>query len=175
MQRHNANGQAVAEYLAAHPRIERVYYPGLPGHPNYEIARRTMRGCGGVVTFTVKDADWRQTAGVVDALRLPQIAASLGGVESLVEQPLILSYYEFTPEQRQGLGHSRQHDPAVVRHREYGRFDRRLGAGRGGCLVANSSNNVRVAESMPVGWDWPARNQHYARPGPYAGFVPRCD
>ena len=104
MQRHNANGQAVAEYLAAHPRIERVYYPGLPGHPNYEIARRTLRGCGGVVTFTVKNADWRQTAGVVDALRLPQIAASLGGVESLVEQPLILSYYEFTPEKRRALG-----------------------------------------------------------------------
>ena len=104
MQRHNANGQAVAEYLAAHPRVERVYYPGLPGHANYEIARRTMRGCGGVVTFTVKEADWQQTAQVVDALRLPQIAASLGGVESLVEQPLILSYYEFTPEQRQALG-----------------------------------------------------------------------
>jgi len=104
MQRHNANGLAVAEFLAAHPRIERVYYPGLAGHPNYEIARRTMRGCGGVVTFTVKDADWRQTARVVDALRLPQIAASLGGVESLVEQPLILSYYEFTPEQRLALG-----------------------------------------------------------------------
>ena len=104
MQRHNANGQAVAEYLAQHPRIERVYYPGLPGHANYETARRTMRGCGGVVTFTVKDADWRQTACVVDAFRLPQIAASLGGVESLVEQPLILSYYEFTPEQRRALG-----------------------------------------------------------------------
>ena len=104
MQRHNANGQAVAEFLAAHPRVERVYYPGLSGHPNYEIARRTMRGCGGVVTFTVKDADWQQTARVVDALRLPHIAASLGGVESLVEQPLILSYYEFTPEQRLALG-----------------------------------------------------------------------
>ena len=104
MQRHNANGQAVAEYLAAHPRVERVYYPGLPDHPDHEIARRTMRGCGGVVTFNVKDADWQQTARVVDALRLPQIAASLGGVESLVEQPLILSYYEFTPEQRRALG-----------------------------------------------------------------------
>ena len=104
MERHNSNAQAAAEFLAAHPRIERVYYPGLPDHPNYEIARRTMRGCGGVVTFTVKDADWRQTAEVVDALRLPQIAASLGGVESLVEQPLILSYYEFTPQKRKELG-----------------------------------------------------------------------
>ena len=62
-----------------------------------------MRGFGGVVTFTVKDADWRQTADVVDrAAHLPRIAASLGGVESLVEQPLVLSYYEFTPEQRRG-------------------------------------------------------------------------
>jgi cystathionine gamma-synthase len=103
MQRHNANGQAVAEFLAAHPRVQRVYYPGLPGHPHYEVARRTMRGCGGVVTFTVKDADWKQTADVVDKLRVPQIAASLGGVESLVEQPLILSYYEFTPQQRAEL------------------------------------------------------------------------
>ena len=104
MERHNANGQAVAEFLARHPRIARVYYPGLPGHPNYEIARRTMRGCGGVVTFTVKDADWKQTAQVIDALRLPQIAASLGGAESFVEQPLILSYYEFTPQKRAELG-----------------------------------------------------------------------
>ncbi len=104
MQRHNANGQAMAEFLASHPRIDRVYYPGLPGHPNYEIAKRTMRGCGGVVTFTVKEADWRQTARIVDAVRIPQIAASLGGVESLIEQPLILSYYEFTPENRQSLG-----------------------------------------------------------------------
>ena len=104
MQRHNANGQAVAEFLEAHPRIERVYYPGLPSDPNHEVARRTMRGFGGVVTFTVKDADWKQTAQVVDALRLPQIAASLGGVESLVEQPLIFSYYEFTPQQRAELG-----------------------------------------------------------------------
>ena len=67
MQRHNENGQRVAEFLAGHPRIEKVYYPGLPSHPQHELARRTMRGFGGVVTFTVKDADWRQTADVVDA------------------------------------------------------------------------------------------------------------
>jgi cystathionine gamma-synthase len=104
MQRHNENGQAVAEFLAAHPRIERVLYPGLPSHPTHAIARQTMRGFGGVVTFLVKDADWRRTADVVDAVRIPAIAASLGGVESLIEQPLILSYYEFTPDQRRQLG-----------------------------------------------------------------------
>jgi cystathionine gamma-synthase len=104
MQRQNANGQAVAEFLAAHPRIERVYYPGLETHPYFDVARRTMRGFGGLVTFQVKDADWRQTADVVDAVCIPRIAPSLGGVESLIEQPLVMSYYECTPQERQTFG-----------------------------------------------------------------------
>jgi cystathionine gamma-synthase len=104
MQRHNENGLAVAQFLANHPRIERVYYPGLPSHPYYEIAQRTMRGIGGVVTFLVKDADWRQTADVVDAVKIPRIGPSLGGVESLIEQPLVMSYYETAPEDRLRFG-----------------------------------------------------------------------
>ena len=104
MQRHNQNGQAVAEFLATHPRVERVYYPGLPSHPYHEVAKRTMRGFGGLVTFLVKDADWRATARVVDAVRLPRIGPSLGGVESLIEQPLVMSYYECSPEDRQRYG-----------------------------------------------------------------------
>ncbi len=98
--RHNENGQRVAEFLEAHPRIEKVYYPGLKSHPQHELARRQMRGFGGLVTFLVKDADWRQTADVVDAVRIPRIAPSLGGVESLIEQPLVMSYYQLTPEER---------------------------------------------------------------------------
>ncbi len=104
MQRHNQNGLAVAEFLAGHPKIEKVYYPGLPGHRDYEVARRTMRGFGGLVTFLVKDADWRQTARVVDSVKLPRIGPSLGGVESLIEQPLVMSYFECTPEERQRYG-----------------------------------------------------------------------
>lgn len=104
MERHNQNGLAVAQFLANHPRIERVYYPGLPTHPYYEVARRTMRGFGGLVTFLVKDADAQQTARIVDALRLPRIGPSFGGVESLVEQPIIMSYHDFTPEQRRAVG-----------------------------------------------------------------------
>lgn len=104
MARHNANGQAVAEFLAQHPRIEKVYYPGLATHPYHEVARRTMTGFGGLVTFLVKDADWRQTAAVVDAARLARIAPSLGGVESLIEQPLVMSYYECSPADRQRFG-----------------------------------------------------------------------
>jgi len=104
MQRHNENGQAVAEFLAGHPRVEKVYYPGLPSHPYYEVAKRTMRGFGGLVTFLVRDADWQQTARVVDSVRIPRIAPSLGGVESLIEQPLVMSYYECSPEERRQYG-----------------------------------------------------------------------
>jgi cystathionine gamma-synthase len=104
MQRHNENGLAVARFLEQHPKIERVYYPGLETHPHYDLARRTMRGFGGLVTFLVKDADWRRTAAVVDAVRIPRIGPSLGGVESLIEQPLIMSYYECSPEERQRFG-----------------------------------------------------------------------
>jgi cystathionine gamma-synthase len=104
MRRHNENGQAVAEFLAGHPRIEKVYYPGLPTHPYHDVARRTMRGFGGLVTFLVRDADWRTTARVVDSVRIPRIAPSLGGVESLIEQPLVMSYYECTPAERERFG-----------------------------------------------------------------------
>jgi cystathionine gamma-synthase len=104
MQRHNANGQAVAEFLAGHPRVERVYYPGLATHPYYEVARGQMRGFGGLITFAVKGADWRQTAAVVDRVRIARIAPSLGGVESLIEQPLVMSYYETSPADRERFG-----------------------------------------------------------------------
>ncbi len=104
MQRHNENGQAVAEFLDGHPRVERVYYPGLPSHPYYEIARATMRGFGGLVTFQVKDAGDVETSAVVDAVRIPRIGPSLGGVESLIEQPTHMSYHDFTPEARRAVG-----------------------------------------------------------------------
>jgi cystathionine gamma-synthase len=102
--RHNENGQRVAEFLESHPRVEKVYYPGLKSHPQHELAKQQMRGFGGLVTFLLKDADWRQTADVVDAVRIPRIAPSLGGVESLIEQPLVMSYYQLTPEERAKFG-----------------------------------------------------------------------
>lgn len=104
MQRHNQNGLAIAQFLENHPKIEKVFYPGLASHRYFDIARRTMRGYGGLVTFLVKNADWRQTAHVVDSVKLPRIGPSLGGVESLIEQPLVMSYYECTPEDRQRFG-----------------------------------------------------------------------
>jgi cystathionine gamma-synthase len=102
--RHNENGLAVARFLEQHPRVERVYYPGVESHPYYEVAQRTMRGFGGLVTFLLKDADWRETAAVVDAVKIPRIGPSLGGAESLIEQPLVMSYYELPVAERQRYG-----------------------------------------------------------------------
>jgi cystathionine gamma-synthase len=104
MERHNANGLAVARFLEDHPRVARVYYPGLASHPYHAVAARTMRGYGGLVTFLVKDADWRATADVVDAVRIPRIGPSLGGVESLIEQPLVMSYWNYSPAERAAFG-----------------------------------------------------------------------
>jgi cystathionine gamma-synthase len=104
MLRHNQNGLEIARFLANHPRVEKVYYPGIESHKYHDVARRTMRGFGGLVTFVVKDADWRETAAVVDKVRIPRIAPSLGGVESLIEQPMVMSYFECTPEDRQKYG-----------------------------------------------------------------------
>jgi cystathionine gamma-synthase len=84
--------------------VEKVYYPGLPSHPYHAVAKQQMRGYGGLVTFLVRGADWRKTAAVVDAARLFRIAPSLGGVESLIEQPLVMSYYEVSAEDRQRFG-----------------------------------------------------------------------
>lgn len=99
----NANAMAVACYLESHPAIERVWYPGLPSHPDHRVAAAQMNGFGGVVTFEVK-GDLRTTGEFIDRLRIPYIAPSLGGVESLIEQPALMSYYEKTNEERLALG-----------------------------------------------------------------------
>lgn len=104
MERHNQNGLRLAQFLESHPSVDRVYYPGLTSHPSHNIAASQMRGFGGLITFTVRDADWKQTSRVVDAARIARIAPSLGGVESLIEQPLVMSYYNCSPEDRQRFG-----------------------------------------------------------------------
>jgi cystathionine gamma-synthase len=101
--RQNATAQALAEFLQSHPRITAVYYAGLASHPQHKVARRQMRGFGGVVSFEVA-GDLDATSRVVDACRIPQIAPSLGGVESLIEQPALMSFYELTTEERLLVG-----------------------------------------------------------------------
>jgi cystathionine gamma-synthase len=99
----NENGMAIARFLEGHPRVRRVHYPGLSSHPDYKIACEQMKGFGGVVSFEI-DGDLKATSTFLDALRIPYIAPSLGGVETLIEQPALMSYYEMTPEDRAALG-----------------------------------------------------------------------
>jgi cystathionine gamma-synthase len=99
----NTNALTVARFLEDHPRVNRVWYPGLDSHPDYEIAKRQMRGYGGVISFEVGN-DLEETGRFIDALEIPSIAPSLGGVESLVEQPARMSYYEMTSEERAAIG-----------------------------------------------------------------------
>lgn len=100
----NESAQALAEALERHPKVKQVWYPGLPSHPQHQIAKRLMSpGFGGVVTFAL-DGDLDTGSRFVDSLRIPKIAPSLGGVESLVEQPALMSYYDLTTEQRAAVG-----------------------------------------------------------------------
>lgn len=99
----NKNAQALAELVESHPRVKQVWYPGLESHPHHAIAKRMMSGYGGVVTFDLH-ASLEDTGKFIDALRIPRIAPSLGGVESLVEQPALMSYFELSTEEREAVG-----------------------------------------------------------------------
>jgi cystathionine gamma-synthase len=103
VERQNATAQAIAERLAKHPRIERVFYPGLPSHATHGVARAQMRGFGGVVSFIAKGG-LEAASRIVDGAKLARIGVSFGGVETLIEQPAIMSYYEMTSEQRAAVG-----------------------------------------------------------------------
>ena len=99
----NENGLKVARFLESHPKVRRVYSPGLPSHPDHELARRLMAGFGGVVSFEL-DGDLERTSAFIDALRIPYIGPSLGGVESIIEQPALMSHFTLDREERLKLG-----------------------------------------------------------------------
>jgi cystathionine gamma-synthase len=101
--RQNASGLAVARFLEEQPRVRRVWYPGLASHPDHAIATATMRGFGGVVSFEI-DGDAAHTHRFIDALRIPTIGPSLGGVESMVSPLAVMGYANVTPEERAALG-----------------------------------------------------------------------
>ncbi|MFA6111188.1 MAG: aminotransferase class I/II-fold pyridoxal phosphate-dependent enzyme [Candidatus Latescibacterota bacterium] len=103
VERQNQTGLALARYLEAHPKVRQVYYPGLASHPDHEVAARQMTGFGGVVSFEI-DGDPQRTRAFVNGLRIPYLAPSLGGVESLVTHPATFSYYDLTPQERLAAG-----------------------------------------------------------------------
>lgn len=103
MQRHNENAAAVAEWLDWHERVTRVIYPGLPSHPQYKLAQRQMNGGGGIVTFFI-DGDIESARRFLERCDLFALAESLGGVESLVDHPAIMTHASVPIEVRAKLG-----------------------------------------------------------------------
>jgi cystathionine beta-lyase/cystathionine gamma-synthase len=102
MAQHNANGQAIADYLASHPKVTRVLYPGLPAHPQHELAKRQMRGFGGMITF---DAGTLEAAlRVCNRVRLMALAESLGGVETLISHPASMTHASVPADRRAAIG-----------------------------------------------------------------------
>ena len=99
--RQNENGMRVAQFLAQHPAIERVYYPGLPSHPDYATAQRLMTGFGGVVSFEVA-GDKETTSRFIDRLKVPYIGPTLGGVEGIVQQQAL--FVSLDPAERAASG-----------------------------------------------------------------------
>jgi cystathionine gamma-synthase len=103
MERLNSTAMRVAQFLEKQPNIRRVYYPGLPSHPHYEIAKKQMKGFGAVVTFEI-NGDLNQTLKFLGGLKLCMLGPSLGGPETLVTHPALNSYYNISREERYELG-----------------------------------------------------------------------
>ena len=102
MAAHNANGQRIAEWLESHPKVERVHYPGLPSHPQHELARRQMKGFTGMVT--VETGSLENARQLVNNTRIFALAESLGGVESLIGHPAMMTHASVPVERRQAMG-----------------------------------------------------------------------
>jgi cystathionine gamma-lyase len=103
MERHQENAFRLARFLEAHPQVERTTYPGLPSHPQHALARRQMSGFGGMLTFVIRGGLPAARA-FLSSLRVFALAESLGGVESLIEHPAIMTHASVPPETRAALG-----------------------------------------------------------------------
>ena len=104
MQRHCENGKAVAEYLATHPKIENVYWPGFKNHPNHEVAKSQMKDFGGMISFTTKGNNYDEAIKIVEKLKVFTLAESLGGVESLSGHPASMTHASIPREEREKTG-----------------------------------------------------------------------
>ena len=102
MAQHNRNGQALAEFLETHPKVTRVLYPGLPSHPQHDLAKRQMNGFGGMLSFEV--ASFEEARRVCNSVKLMALAESLGGVETLMTHPASMTHASVPPERRAAIG-----------------------------------------------------------------------
>jgi len=103
MQAHCRSAQTIAEYLETHPKVEKVIYPGLESHPQHEVAKKQMRGFGGMITFFLKGG-LEESRKFLAAMKTMTLAESLGGVESLIECPAVMTHFSVPPEVRKELG-----------------------------------------------------------------------
>ncbi len=104
MQRHCENGKAIATYLAKHPKIEKVFWPGFEDHPNHEIAKNQMSDFGGMISFIPKGSNYENAIKIVEKLQIFTLAESLGGVESLAGHPASMTHASIPKEERQKSG-----------------------------------------------------------------------
>jgi Cystathionine beta-lyases/cystathionine gamma-synthases len=104
MRAHCENGRKVAEYLRNHPRVEKIYWPGLPDHPGHLIASKQMRDFGGMVSIVLKDASLQDTFNVASSFKVFTLAESLGGVESLINHPATMTHGSIPREVREKVG-----------------------------------------------------------------------
>lgn len=103
MERHQQNAMRIAEYLHRHPKVSRVHYPGLPNHPQHDLAKRQMTGFGGMISFNI-DGKLKEAKTFLENLRLFALAESLGGVESLIEHPAWMTHLSLPKEEREKIG-----------------------------------------------------------------------
>lgn len=104
MERHCQNGRKIAEFLKNHPKIEKVYWPGFPEHPNHEIAKKQMRDFGGMISIVLKDKSIENTFKVASSFNVFSLAESLGGVESLINHPATMTHASIPKEEREKSG-----------------------------------------------------------------------
>ena len=104
MQRHCENGEKIAHFLADHPKVAKVYWPGFPTHPNHEVAKRQMNGFGGMISFVLADDSLEKATQTVEQLQLFTLAESLGGVESLAGHPASMTHASIPKAEREKSG-----------------------------------------------------------------------
>jgi cystathionine beta-lyase len=104
MERHCSNGAVVANFLANHPKVEKVYWPGFPSHPNHEVAKKQMRDFGGMISFSLKGDRFEDASKLAQAVRVFSLAESLGGVESLLGHPASMTHASIPKPERERSG-----------------------------------------------------------------------
>jgi cystathionine gamma-lyase/cystathionine beta-lyase/cystathionine gamma-lyase/homocysteine desulfhydrase len=102
MERHNANAQVIADYLASHPKVKRVHYPGLASHPQHALAKKQMRGFGGLISFELGSLERARM--LLNSVRLMALAESLGGVETLISHPATMTHASVPADRRAAIG-----------------------------------------------------------------------